>query len=68
MRLLSDRGIKSIYPIAKLDSASGYYNLELKIKKEKSFQAEFGGIISTRPINTGYVGLRYTRMRKTTLL
>lgn len=68
MRLLSDRGIKSIYPIAQFDSASGYYDLELKIKKEKSFQAEFGGIISTRPINTGYVGLRYTRMRKNNLI
>lgn len=67
MRLLSDRGIKSIYPIAEYDSASGYYDLNLEIKKEKSFQVEFGGIISTRPINTGFVGLRYNRMKKTNL-
>ncbi len=68
MRLLSDRGIKSIYPTARFDSLSGYYDLKLNVKKEKSFQVEFGGIISTRPINTGYVGLRYTRMRKNNLM
>tara|TARA_R110002049_G_scaffold305407_1_gene501975 strand:- start:119 stop:2398 length:2280 start_codon:yes stop_codon:yes gene_type:complete len=67
MRLLSDRGIKSIYPIATFDSTAGYYDLELIIKKEKSFQLEFGGIISTRPINTGYVGFRYNRLKKTNL-
>lgn len=67
MRLLSDRGIKSIYPDTKFDTASGYYDLNLDIKKEKSFQVEFGGIIAARPINTGYVGLRYNRLKKTNL-
>jgi len=67
MRLLSDRGIREIYPIATFNNETGLYDLNLHIKKEKAFQVEFGGIISTRPINTGFVGLRYNRMKKTNL-
>jgi len=67
MRLLSDRGIREIYPLATYNNATGLYDLNLHIKKEKAFQVEFGGIISTRPINTGFVGLRYNRMKKTNL-
>ncbi len=67
MRLVSDRGISSVYPISTFNKNSSLFDLELIVKKEKNFQIEFGGIISSRPINTGYVALGYNRIKKTNL-
>lgn len=63
-RLVADDKIKQIYPLTKYNPNSGYYNLLLKIKKEKDLFVSFGGNVSSRPINTGFIGLQYNYLRK----
>ncbi len=58
-RLAADDKIKSIFPKAHYNKATGYYNLKLTIKKEKNVATEFGGVFANRPINMGFIGFRY---------
>lgn len=65
MKLISDDKIKSIYPTANFNSKSGNFDLALDIKKDKHFTASFGGLISTKPISTGFFELKYQNMGAT---
>ena len=58
-RLASDNKIKYIYPKAKFNTETGYYDLYLKIKKERDIITYLGGNFSNRPISTGYLGAQY---------
>ncbi len=58
-RLSSDNKIKNIYPRAVFNTQTGYYDLFLKIKKEKDIVTYFGGNFSNRPISEGFLGLQY---------
>ncbi|MES2139541.1 MAG: patatin-like phospholipase family protein [Bacteroidota bacterium] len=58
-RLASDNKIKYIYPKAKFNPQSGFYDLYLKVKKERDIVTYFGGNFSNRPISQGYLGLQY---------
>jgi NTE family protein len=61
-RLTSDDKIKSVYPIAIRDSATGYFQLKLIAKKERSFFVDIGGNISNRPISEAFLGLQYNHL------
>lgn len=63
-RLVADDKIKQIYPLTKYNQQSGFYDLLLKIKKEKDLFVSFGGNVSSRPINAGFIGLQYNILRK----
>lgn len=58
-RLASDNKIKNIYPTAVFNAKTGYYDLYLKIKKEKDIITYFGGNFSNRPISAGFIGIQY---------
>lgn len=58
-RLITDDKINAIYPIAVYIPESNNYDLYLKIKKEREIITHFGGNISNRAINQGFVGLQY---------
>lgn len=58
-RLAADDKIQSIYPIARYNKSTGFYDLRLTIKKEKNLFTQFGGNFSNRPINMGFIGLQY---------
>jgi NTE family protein len=58
-RLASDDKIKSIFPTATFNNKSGFYDLHLKVKKEKDLITQFGGNFSNRPISEGFIGLQY---------
>src|SRR3984957_1716421 len=58
-RVATDQNIHSIYPMADYNDSTGYYRLDMSIKKEKHFQIGFGGVVSNLPISEGYVGLQY---------
>ena len=58
-RILSDDKISAIYPIAKYNSQSGMFRLNLEVSKEKDLMLSFGGNYSSRSINTGFIGFRY---------
>jgi len=63
-RLSQDEKIKSLYPLAKFNEKTGFYDLTIKAKKEKYLAAEFGGDFSNRPINEGFIGLQYNYLGK----
>ncbi len=58
-RLAADDKIKTIFPKARYNRSTGYYDLKLQIKKEKNISTQFGGNFSNRPINMGFVGFQY---------
>ncbi|MBA3899780.1 MAG: patatin-like phospholipase family protein [Bacteroidetes bacterium] len=58
-RLISDDKINYIYPVAIYNPNSSNYDLFLSVKKERELIAHFGGNISNKPINQGFVGLQY---------
>ncbi|MCB0793079.1 MAG: patatin-like phospholipase family protein [Flavobacteriales bacterium] len=58
-RLYQDVNVSSLYPRVVYIPERGDYDLHLQVKPEKDLEAQFGGLFSSRPINTGMVGLRY---------
>lgn len=58
-RLVADRNIARLYPKATYAPDRNRFDLDLYVKREKNLQVRFGGMFSSRPINTGMVGLRY---------
>lgn len=58
-RLYADKNIALLYPKATYVPERGNYDLDLLVKPEKDLEVRFGGMFSSRPINTGMVGLRY---------
>jgi len=62
-RLYATPQIDFIYPTLSLKSDSTY-NLDLEVRKAKDFRLDVGGHISSRAVNTGYVGLTYHSVGK----
>lgn len=57
-RLCATPQIDFIYPRLNLQKDSTYA-MELTLNKAKEFRLDVGGHISSRPVNTGYIGLSY---------
>lgn len=57
-RAYSSPQIKYVYPTLEKNSDSTH-RLYLDITKEKPFELRVGGHFSSRPVNTGYIGLSY---------
>lgn len=64
-RTLSDQHVETMFPALKIDRKTNLYTLHANVVKQKPITAEFGGVISNRPISTGYVGLAYKPWRRT---
>lgn len=57
-KLVSDPNFNTVYP--KLQSGkNGVYDFDLEVKADNTIRAEIGGNISSRPINTFFIGLNY---------
>ena len=61
-RLAADSKIKYIYPKSRFNPETGFYDLYLKIKKERDIVTYVGGNFSNRPISEGYLGVQYNYM------
>jgi len=57
-RFSQDEAVQSIYPSFKPSNGS-VDTIELQVKLKNKFEANFGGLISSNPINTGFVSLNY---------
>lgn len=55
--------VKFMYPRLSIAKDSTY-QLNLKVTPQKPFQLSFGGLFSSRPINTAYIGLSYRNLGK----
>lgn len=63
-RIYENDKIERLFPYSTVRSDSTYI-LKLLVKKEKNIILDFGGNVSSRPINTGYLGLTYNALNKT---
>lgn len=63
-RLAEDQKVKNMYPLAQYNESTGNYKLVIQVKTEKPFNIQFGGLFSSRPINTAYLGMEYLRLSK----
>ena len=63
-RLVQDGQVDYLFPSSEYLGADSIYRMNLRFKKAKKFDVEFGGILSSSPINTGFVGLRYKLWRR----
>lgn len=62
--LVADENIKSIYPRLQYNQQTGFYDMYLRIVRERDLVTQFGGNISTRPISEAFVGMRYNLWNK----
>ncbi len=58
-RFIDEGFIKSIFPVARYNKRTGYYDLYLDIQKTNSFGAQFGGNFSLGTINEAFLQLQY---------
>jgi len=57
-RLYAAQQIDFLYPnLTKATDST--YHLDLAVRKAKDFKLDIGGHLSSRPVNTGYVGITY---------
>ena len=63
-KLIADDQIESIFPRAKYNENTGFYNLFLNVKREKPFKARIGGIVSSDNLNGGFLGAEYKYLRQ----
>lgn len=54
--------VDNLYP--SLTRSDSLYNLDIYVKEAKEFKFEVGGHFSSRPVNTGYIGLSYLSVKK----
>src|SRR5690554_6357377 len=59
LRLAQDGKIKYLQPVAKFHPELNAYEIDLKVRREKDITVSFGGNFSSRPVNIGFVGLKY---------
>lgn len=58
-KLQTDKLFEHVFPVTHYDETKGYYNLGLDFKKEKNLTLQFGGNISSSPINEAYFGAKF---------
>lgn len=58
-KLIADEHIKSIRPISRYNSETGYFDLHLNVVPENKVEINIGGNISTKPINQGFASINY---------
>lgn len=54
-RILADDRIAYIFPEATFSKESGYYELNLDVIKDRNIEVEFGGTVSSSPINEAFL-------------
>lgn len=58
-RLYADANVSGLFPKATYVKERGDFDLTIRVKREKPLEVRFGGMFSSRPINTGMLGVRY---------
>lgn len=58
-RVYSDDKIRTIFPTATFKERTGYFSLNMDMKKEKDVLLSIGGNVSSRPLNVGFIDVRY---------
>jgi len=64
-RLYADNNVGSLFPQATYSPTRGNFDLDLHVKRERRLEVQFGGLVSSRPINTGMVSAQYNIFGRT---
>jgi len=64
-KLVADDNQRYLFPRLVYNQQSGNYDLLLDVRKNKGIFLNFGGNVSSRPINTGFIGLQKNFWGKT---
>jgi len=62
-QLATDDNIKALYPTLKYNQATGYYDMHLRVTRQRDLVTQFGGNISSRPISEAFVSAQYNLWR-----
>jgi len=57
-QLVADENIGYLFPRLIYNQQSGNYDLHLDVRKNKGIKLDFGGLVSSKPINTGFVSVQ----------
>lgn len=58
-KLVSNPQIKAIRPVSIYNPETGNFDLHLKVKPQKPLEIQFGGNVSSKPINQGFLSVDY---------
>ena len=61
-KLLADERISYIYPTARYNEETGYYDVLLEVEKEKELDVSIGGIFSSNPVNEAFLKVKYKHL------
>ncbi|HRO40749.1 MAG: patatin-like phospholipase family protein [Flavobacteriales bacterium] len=64
-RLYADNNISGLFPRATFMPQRGNYELDLLVKRERKLEVQFGGLLSSRPVNTGMISARLNLFGRT---
>ena len=64
-RLYADNNIGGLFPTATYSPTHGNFDLDVYVKRERRLEVQFGGLVSSRPINTGMLAARYNVFGRT---
>lgn len=63
-KLIADERFTHIFPQIRQCDSSQFFNLSVDVELGRNFTVEFGGNVSSSPINTAFVGVNYKWLRK----
>jgi NTE family protein len=58
-RLVTNDNFETVYPRIIYHPADNTYDFEMDVKSSKNFKVDIGGMLSSRPISSAYLGLQY---------
>ena len=58
-KLVADDNFETVYPRMSYHPEKDAYDFELQVQPQKKFNVDIGGVVSTRPLSTAYLGLQY---------
>jgi NTE family protein len=61
-KLLSEEHIESIHPSAMFNPETGFFDLYLDVRLNKDLQMQFGGNVSSTPVNFAFVEAKYKHL------
>ena len=64
-RLYADYNIGGLFPQATYNKTRGNFDLDIQVKRERKLEVRFGGLVSSRPVNTGMLSARYNLFGRT---
>ncbi|WP_295650617.1 patatin-like phospholipase family protein [uncultured Mucilaginibacter sp.] len=58
-RLVTNDNFETVYPRIVYHPTNNTYDFEIDVKSSKNFKVDVGGLVSSRPISSAYLGLQY---------